>query len=148
MPTESDAIRRTVVLVVVAVAAAVALVAAVSALGAPSGAERMVSVSSCGVVSLAELDADLRQLYRDAAADPEAFTQVRCYCGCEAMLDHRHLLDCFERPDGGWERHAVGCAVCQLEARDVLAARAAGTPMPEIIAAIDDTYAGITEENG
>ena len=84
----------------------------------------------------------------DAAADPEAFTQVRCYCGCEAMLDHRHLLDCFERPDGGWERHAVGCAVCQLEARDVLAARAAGTPMPEIIAAIDDTYAGITEENG
>lgn len=146
MPTESEVIRRTVVLLVVALAAAVALTAAVHTLRAPSDTEQMVSVSPGGVVSLDELDPDLRQLYQDAAADPDAFTQVRCYCGCEAMLDHRHLLDCFERPDGGWERHAVGCGVCQAEARDVLAARAAGTPMPEIIAAINDTYAGITEE--
>lgn len=146
MSSQSDAIRRGVVLLVVGLVAAVALTAAVHTLGAPSGRERMVSVSPGGVISLDELDPDLRHLYQDAAADTEAFTQVRCYCGCEAMLEHRHLLDCFERPDGGWERHAVGCAVCQLEARDVLAARAAGTPMPEIIAAIDDTYAGITEE--
>jgi len=145
MPDESNALRRAGVLLVV-VLAAVALTATVHALRAPTDGEQMLAVSPGGVVDVDELDPDLRQLYFDVAADPEAFTAVRCYCGCEAMLDHRHLLDCFERPDGGWERHAVGCAVCQLEARDVLAGRAAGQPITDIITEIDRTYAEITGE--
>ena len=147
MPTESAAIRHTLIFLVAGLAVALALTGVLHTVRAPSAAEQMTAVSPGGVVSLDELDADLRQLYLDAAADPRAFRQVRCYCGCEAMLDHRHLLDCFQRPDGSWERHAVGCAVCQLEARDVLAARAAGTPMSEIVAVIDAAYAGVTEED-
>lgn len=148
MVTEDGrAIRRSAVLLLAGLVAAAGLTLAVQATWPSTAHQQMVAVSPGGHVELAELDPELRQLYQDVAADPSAFEQVRCYCGCEAMLDHRHLKDCFVRPEGGWERHAVGCAVCQLEARDVLAARAAGTPMAEIIAAIDQTYADITEES-
>lgn len=144
MPDESNLLRRAGVLLVV-VLAAIALTAIVHAMQPADDGEQMLAVSPGGVVDIDELDPDLRELYLAAAADPEAFTAVRCYCGCEAMLDHRHLLDCFERPDGQWERHAVACGVCQVEAREVLAGRAAGTPLDEIVAAIDQTFAGITE---
>lgn len=110
---------------------------------APDAVE-MLAVAPGGEVQLAALDADLQQLYHAVAADGGAIAEVRCYCGCEAMLEHRSLLDCFVRPDGGWERHAVGCGVCRAEAEQVLAARAAGTPMAEIIADIDATYGLIT----
>jgi hypothetical protein len=147
----STAIRRSLLLLIVAAATAVGLTLAMSSLGSssvidPTASERMVAVSPGGHVQIDELAPELRQMYLNVAADPEAFEQVRCYCGCEATLDHRHLRDCFERPDGGWERHAVGCAVCQLEARDVLAGRAAGQPMADIITEIDRTYAEITGE--
>lgn len=111
---------------------------------APTQVE-MLAVSPGGEVQLAELDPELQALYQDVAADEEAFLQVRCYCGCEAMLDHESLLDCFVRPDGAWERHAIGCGVCRAEAEQVLAARAAGTPMAQIVADIDATYGMITE---
>lgn len=131
-----------------AIAAAVALVWALVWMP-PSAApgEQMLAVSPGGVVELAELEPELQELYRSVADDDTVFRAVRCYCGCEAMLEHRHLLDCFVRPDGRWERHAVGCAVCQLEAREVLAARAADTPLAEIVADIDATYGQITEES-
>ena len=145
------AVRRSFMLFAAALAAVVGLTWMVSTLLSPPAGDRgagdqMVAVSPGGHVELHELEPELRQLYQDVAADPVPFEHVRCYCGCEAMLDHRHLRDCFERPDGGWERHAVGCAVCQLEARDVLAGRAAGQSIDEITAEIDKTYAGITEE--
>lgn len=108
-------------------------------------AVEMLAVSPGGEVRLAELEPDLQELYHAVAADEGAIAEVRCYCGCEAMLDHRSLLDCFVRPDGGWERHAVGCGVCQAEAEQVLAARAAGTPIDQIIDDIDATYGMITE---
>lgn len=104
----------------------------------------MLAVAPGGTVELAALPAEHQKMYRAAAADPEAFQAVACYCGCEEFLDHRHLLDCFERPDGGWERHATGCAVCLVEARDVVEMRADGTPIAEIIRQIDDRYSAIT----
>lgn len=140
-------IRRAVVLLVLVLAAVLALTAVVHSMRPATGQEQMVAVSPGGEVQLDELRPELQQMYLDVAEDPDAFSQVRCYCGCEAMLDHRHLGDCFVRPDGGWERHAVGCGICQLEARDVLAARAAGTPIDDIVADIDAAYAGITEED-
>lgn len=106
--------------------------------------QEMVAVSPGGAVDIASLPTSVQELYLAAAADPDAFTAVRCYCGCEAMLDHRHLGDCFIRPDGDWERHAVGCGVCQAEARDVIAAREAGTPIDEIRRDIDADYGAIT----
>jgi hypothetical protein len=110
-----------------------------------SGAEpAMLAVAPGGSVELASLPALHQELYLAAAADPEGFEAVTCYCGCEAFLDHRHLLDCFVRPDGGWERHATGCAVCLAEARDVIDLRAAGTPIDEIVRDIDGRYGAIT----
>lgn len=107
-------------------------------------ASAMLAVAPGGTVELASLPAVQQELYRAAAADPEAFEAVRCYCGCEAFLDHRHLLDCFVHPDGGWERHATGCGVCLAEARDVIALRADGAPISEIARHIDDRYGAIT----
>lgn len=104
----------------------------------------MLQVAPGGEVEFASLPAEHQVLYEAAAADREAFTQVRCYCGCEDFLAHRHLLDCFERPEGGWELHATGCAVCLAEAEEVAEQRAAGTPMDEIIRRIDNRYGGIT----
>lgn len=104
----------------------------------------MLQVAPGGEVELAALPADHRQLYEAAAADEDAFTAVRCYCGCESFLDHASLLDCFVRPQGGWERHATGCAVCLAEAREVVADREAGLPIDDIVDRIDRRYGGIT----
>ena len=107
-------------------------------------APEMLQVAPGGQVELASLPSEHQVLYEAAVADPEAFTQVRCYCGCEDFLAHRHLLDCFERPEGGWELHATGCAVCLAEAEEVAEQRAAGTPLDEIVRRIDNRYGGIT----
>ena len=107
-------------------------------------APQMLQVAPGGEVELASLPAEHQVLYEAAVADREAFTQVRCYCGCEDFLAHRHLLDCFERPEGGWERHATGCAVCLAEAEEVVEQRAAGTPLGEIVRRIDNRYGQVT----
>jgi hypothetical protein len=113
--------------------------------GATDDAPPMLAVAPGGRVELAALPAEHQELYRAAAADPDVFEAVACYCGCEAFLDHRHLLDCFVREDGGWERHATGCAVCLAEAREVIELRSAGTPIDEIARRIDDRYGAITD---
>lgn len=135
-----------VLLTAAGLVAAIALVQLSAGTPTPSSGGQMVAVAPGGEVELSELRPETRELYLAVAADPAVFEAVRCYCGCEAMLEHRHLLDCFVRPDGGWERHAVGCGICQAEARDVLAGRAAGTPLGDITADIDATYGQITLE--
>lgn len=114
---------------------------------APAGeaSAPMLAVAPGGVVELASLPADHQTLYRAAAADPEAFEAVPCYCGCESFLDHRHLLDCFVRPSGGWERHATGCAVCLAQAHDVSDMRDDGVPLDQIIRTIDRSFGGFTD---
>jgi hypothetical protein len=112
--------------------------------GSVDEARTMLSVAPGGTIALASLPADHQELYRAAAADPEAFEAVACYCGCESFLDHRHLGDCFVRADGGWERHATGCAVCLAEARELIDLRATDTPIDEISARIDARYGAIT----
>jgi hypothetical protein len=107
-------------------------------------APAMLAVAPGGTVDLASLPIVQRELYLAAAADNAGFEAVSCYCGCEAFLDHRHLLDCFVRPDGGWERHATGCAVCLAEARDVIDLRSHRTPISEIVRHINDRYGAIT----
>lgn len=139
-------------------ALAVALIAltaagwlATSGLGAPEsrviGTDEqpyMLAVAPGGTVELASLPDEHQVLYRAAATDPDGFEAVACYCGCEEFLDHRHLRDCFVRTDGGWERHATGCAVCLAEASDVIELRATSTPINEIVRQIDSRYGAIT----
>lgn len=104
----------------------------------------MLAVSPGGTVGLSTLSSDLRGLYHAVAEHEHTVEAVGCYCGCEQMLGHDDLLECFVRPDGMWERHAVGCAVCQTEAGQVLDARADGVPVDQIVADIDATYGPIT----
>lgn len=133
------------VVAVVALGVVLARLPAVQAPPAEAAVEQtMVAVSPGGTVDITTLSADVQELYHAARDDMAAFSEVPCHCGCEAMLDHRHLGDCFVRPDGGWERHAVGCGICQAEARDVVAARNAGTPIDTIVADIDAAYGAIT----
>jgi hypothetical protein len=68
---------------------------------------------------------DVAAHYAFAKEHRELFSTIPCYCGCEATLDHRHLYDCFVRPDGAWESHASGCAVCIDESK--MARRLLGT---------------------
>ena len=147
-PESVEQPRRSWAALVLAIA--LLAVAATLLLAQPGGGERgaapsqMLQVAPGGEVELASLPHEHQRLYRAAADDPEAFAQVVCYCGCEAFLEHRHLLDCFVRPQGGWERHATGCAVCLSEARDVAGWRAEGVPLDEITDRIDERYGAIT----
>lgn len=148
---ETDAPTRpwwALFLAIVAIAAAVALIAqdrSTAASGPAPDAMPMLQVAPGGEIELAALPADHRPLYEAAADDEEAFAEVRCYCGCESFLDHASLYECFVRPQGGWERHATGCAVCLAEARDVVEDRQNGLPLDEIVERIDRRYGGITE---
>lgn len=63
--------------------------------------------------------------YEFAREHRDLFSMIPCYCGCEATLDHRHLYDCFVRPDGAWESHASGCSICIDESK--MARRMLGT---------------------
>lgn len=107
-------------------------------------ASDMLRVAPGGEVALADLPQEHQVLYQAAAGDPDAFTEVRCYCGCESFLDHADLLECFVRPAGGWEAHATGCAVCLAEAEQVLDLRDEGVPIDGITRRIDDQYGDIT----
>lgn len=137
-------------------ALAVALTAAAAAIWVVGGTQPapeeelasspMIEVAPGGEIALADLPADHQALYEAAAGDPEAFTEVRCYCGCESFLGHEDLYACFVRPDGQWERHATGCAVCLNEAEQVIEDREHDVPIDEIVARIDDRFGGITAD--
>jgi hypothetical protein len=101
----------------------------------------MVVVSPGGVVEREAVPTALLPRYLGAESHPEVFSATPCFCGCAEMLGHRHLLDCFVRPDGGgWEAHALGCAVCLGEADQVLQLLADGRPVAEIVAAVVEQW--------
>jgi len=58
------------------------------------------------------MPADMVAHYEHARANAGVYAQVPCFCGCQDMLGHRNLEDCFVTPDGAWESHASGCQVC------------------------------------
>lgn len=78
--------------------------------------------------------------YRHAAEHAEVYEDVPCYCGCDTFADHAHLLDCFVRPDGGWEPHAAGCGICLAEAEEVHRRLDAGEDTARIRAAIVEKF--------
>lgn len=145
---DSSQIRRPWWALVVAIAALAMATALVTSLPEETGAAdaahppstAMAMVAPGGVVELASLPMEHQMLYQAAGHASEAFEHVRCYCGCEAFLDHRHLGDCFVRPDGGWERHATGCAICLAEARDVVRLLEEDRDIDHITRFIDDRY--------
>lgn len=81
----------------------------------------MLDVAPGGVITASDIPDSLKAVYHGAEEHQDTYQAVPCFCGCEAMLGHRHLGDCFLRPDGsGYEAHALGCGVCVGEALQVL----------------------------
>lgn len=111
----------------------------------PVAVAAMVEVAPGGLVDPGDVPEAVAVLYRAAHEHADIYAGVPCFCGCEEMLGHRHLLDCFARPEGGWEAHALGCGVCLGEAQqveDLLAAgiEDAGTIRESVIAEWGDPY--------
>ena len=135
---------RWIVALTILLVATLGVALAVRESSTPVADTAMLQVSPGGQVELASLPTAHQSMYLAVADDPGTFREVTCYCGCESFLDHRQLLDCFVRPEGGWERHATGCTVCLGEARDVLDLRADDTPVDDIVDHIDTRFGGIT----
>ena len=66
----------------------------------PQESTAMVEVAPGGVIDRKDAPQSVAVLYRAAHQQAEIYQGVPCSCGCEAMLGHRHLLDCFARPGG------------------------------------------------
>lgn len=99
-----------------------------------TAAENMVAVAPGGVLAPADVPPAVAAHYQAAQDHQHAFEAVPCFCGCEEMLSHRHLADCFVRADGqGLEAHALGCGVCLGEAQQVMDLIAAGVEAPDQI---------------
>jgi hypothetical protein len=100
----------------------------------PTAAESMVAVAPGGVLAPEDVPPGLAAHYQAAQDHGGIFGSVPCFCGCEEMLGHRHLGDCFVRADGqGLEAHALGCGVCLGEAQQVMDLLAAGIEDPDQI---------------
>ena len=134
------------------VVVAVALVAAVWLMVAASGGDgvalldedpAMLAVAPGGTIAFDELPEDHQVLYQAARDHEEAFSQARCYCGCEAMLGHEDLFRCFVTAAGEWERHGTGCAVCLAQAQDMRDGLEAGLPVSDIVEQMDRRYGAI-----
>jgi hypothetical protein len=127
-----------IIVVAVTVVGAILAVAVIDAVTSKPPPEQqavaMLDVAPGGIILPVDLPDAFAALYRVVEDRPELFAEIPCFCGCQAMLDHRHLLDCFVRPDGsGWEAHAAGCGVCIGEAQQVAALLDAGETDPDAI---------------
>jgi hypothetical protein len=78
--------------------------------------------------------------YRLATQIPDVLEVIPCYCGCGTQSNHRHLKDCFIKPDGSFDEHGSGCNLCDREAIDVKKWLDLKVPIREIRARIDEKY--------
>jgi hypothetical protein len=81
------------------------------------GPVRATTVAAASGFQLSMVPMPMQQHYQLARANPDVYAQVPCFCGCQDMLGHRNLEDCFVTPDGGWESHASGCSICIQESQ-------------------------------
>jgi hypothetical protein len=141
-PTPPGGSGRTfwIVLSVVAVVVLGAVGGGIAVLLGGSHDQPPAAVAAGGVVELSAMPGHVAEHYRFAAAHPDVYSEVPCFCGCDATLDHRFLLDCFVRPDGGWEAHASGCGVCLEESRMIRSMLARGSGTAEIRADVIDAF--------
>ena len=88
--------------------------------------------------------AHLVQHYELAKANPGVYEQVPCFCGCQEMLGHRNLEDCFVTPDGAWDSHASGCQICIDESQMIARMMAGGAGPQQIRERIIDSFGAST----
>ena len=130
--------RRAAALMVAATTA-VLLSASVLWYRTHSGAIADDAVAQPSRTSLLTLDpagfaGQARQAYQIARKDPVFLAQLHCYCGCDKVLGHRNLLDCFR------SRHAASCGTCIGETLDGYQMRVQGSPVEQIRDALRARY--------
>lgn len=79
---------------------------------------------------------DVVAVYDMVRAIPEIADGIACYCGCAAMPNYRSLLTCFHA--GGM---AMGCLICQGEARLAHQRATEGQSLAQIRRAVDARFA-------
>lgn len=89
--------------------------------------------------------ADMRDGYEYALAHPEQLQYMPCYCGCGMNAGHKSNLECYiagvdENGTAVFDNHASFCAVCLEITRDAKRLSAAGKPLKEIRAYVDQTH--------
>lgn len=87
----------------------------------------------------------VQQAYQFAAANPEALTEIPCYCGCGAM-GHTSNYACYvsgQEADGSviFDTHALGCSICVDITLDTMRMMKEGKSIPQIKSYVDETYA-------
>jgi Protein of unknown function with PCYCGC motif len=75
-----------------------------------------------------------RDAYRVARKRPDLLVKLRCYCGCDRVLGHRNLLDCYR------SSHAASCEICIGEAEDADNMAGHGSVVEEIREALRARY--------
>jgi hypothetical protein len=75
-----------------------------------------------------------RRGYEVARRKPSLLAQLHCYCGCDKVLGHRNLLDCY------CDKHAAKCATCLGEAIDSNEMNDQGSPIEQIRDALRARY--------
>ena len=60
--------------------------------------------------------------------------------GCDRMLGHRNLGDCFVTATGDWDAHASGCGICTAEALTARAQLDAGVAAAVVAAELTTRY--------
>jgi Protein of unknown function with PCYCGC motif len=74
------------------------------------------------------------EAYRIAREHPGLLAQLHCYCGCDRVLGHNNLLDCYR------DSHGSRCAICVGEAIDAEHMYKMGTPVEQIRDALRQRY--------
>jgi len=86
----------------------------------------------------------VRQAYQFAVANPDTLKHIPCYCGCDD-IGHKSNYDCYvSNVDAAGkvtiDAHALGCSICVDITQDTMRMLREGKAIPEIQAAIDQTY--------
>jgi len=78
---------------------------------------------------------DVRKAYQVAQDEPALLAQLHCYCGCDKLLAHKALLDCFR------DKHGATCAICIGEAVEAQQLAKQGMPIEQIRDALRARFA-------
>lgn len=95
-------------------------------------------------VEVKEAPKAVQESYQFAVANPDALTDIPCYCGCGSM-GHTSNYACYVESvdsDGtiNYESHSLGCSICVDITQDVMRLMDEGKDHAAIRAYIDTTY--------
>ena len=95
-------------------------------------------IDGSGVLTAADLPGfgpDVHEIYDMIREIPEVADGIGCGCGCAALPHYRSLLTCFHE-----RGMAMGCQICQGEAKLVYGRHQEGQSLDQIRRAIDARY--------